>query len=387
MGTDVFISYSHRDRDKTVQLAQALEQAGKSVWWDPQILPGQHYQSTIQDALHQAGCVVTAWTPDSINSNYVRAESLWGFDKGKLISVKLDDVHIPTPFNAIHVADLRYWQGDIEAPVFQQLVKGIDWLCQNPVRPVAVKDRPEPEPGSASEKSKSAPEPRPGKLSEQPSRPDSVVAVQSPLSDSRRVDTPGTPQALLSDKSSPNRAWLFMLLGFTAVLAVAGFYFMYDFTGPGAHGTTSQTWDTSTPPATGAAVSTGYAEHESPETPATDLQKRLMALLPYLETADDCSGDFNAPNRGYMKDYFHKAAAAGYLEGLQRCYQLGASVNIREINQWTPLHSAAQNNQDQAVKRLLNWGADRKLVDVYGKTPLDIARLAKADKVIPLLEE
>ncbi len=122
---DIFISYSSKDREWVARLANALEAQGYRVWWDPEILPGQHYQDVIQKALHGAKSVVAVWTADSVLSDYVRAECLWAFNKRNLISVLGKDAEIPTPFNAIQAADLRKWKGSADDPQFQRLLRGI----------------------------------------------------------------------------------------------------------------------------------------------------------------------------------------------------------------------------------------------------------------------
>lgn len=122
---DIFISYSSKDREWVVRLAKALETQGYAVWWDPEILPGQHYQDVIQKALHGAKSVVAVWTADSVQSDYVRAECLWAFTKRNLISVLGKDAEIPTPFNAIQAADLRKWKGSADDPEFRRLLRGI----------------------------------------------------------------------------------------------------------------------------------------------------------------------------------------------------------------------------------------------------------------------
>lgn len=141
---DIFISYSSKDREWVARLAKALEAQGYEVWWDPEILPGQHYQDVIQKALHGAKNVVAVWTADSVQSDYVKAECLWAFTKRNLISVLGKDAEIPTPFNAIQAADLRKWKGSADDPQFQRLLRGIRFAQTGEIPPQPKVERPAP---------------------------------------------------------------------------------------------------------------------------------------------------------------------------------------------------------------------------------------------------
>jgi len=53
----------------------------------------------------------------------------------------------------------------------------------------------------------------------------------------------------------------------------------------------------------------------------------------------------------------------------------GADINKvdKEVNT-TPLHLAAESGSVKLVKKLLICGAEKTVYDLYGKTPLDIAK-------------
>ena len=64
-----------------------------------------------------------------------------------------------------------------------------------------------------------------------------------------------------------------------------------------------------------------------------------------------------------------------------------ANVNIKtKSGEETPLHYAAEFNSGDAAKVLLKNGADKNLKNTSGKTPLDVAKDKKSDKVIELLK-
>jgi hypothetical protein len=102
---DIFISYSKPDRDLTLKLAAYLQSEGWSVWWDKSLGAGDAYRDEIMKQLTVARAVITIWSKNSIQSDWVRAESGRAKADGKLIPVKTADVtypDIPLPFGEMH---------------------------------------------------------------------------------------------------------------------------------------------------------------------------------------------------------------------------------------------------------------------------------------------
>src|ERR1700733_404777 len=62
---DIFVSYSRADKARVVPLVAALEAQGWSVWWDPEITPGDEFDSLIGAELEAARAVVVVWTRSS----------------------------------------------------------------------------------------------------------------------------------------------------------------------------------------------------------------------------------------------------------------------------------------------------------------------------------
>jgi hypothetical protein len=123
--SDIFISYSSIDRDTARMLAQALEGEGWSVWWDRSILPGKTYDRVIEKELEAARCVIVIWTRESVESDWVRAEAGEALNRGTLVPVLREEVDIPLVFRQIHAAHLQDWDGDVQHPGFQQLLKAV----------------------------------------------------------------------------------------------------------------------------------------------------------------------------------------------------------------------------------------------------------------------
>ncbi|MGH8115482.1 MAG: toll/interleukin-1 receptor domain-containing protein [Rhodanobacteraceae bacterium] len=72
---DVFISYARADKARVVPLVAAIEAKGWSVWWDPEITPGQEFDDQIDAEIDAARAVLVIWTPTSVASRWVRGEA------------------------------------------------------------------------------------------------------------------------------------------------------------------------------------------------------------------------------------------------------------------------------------------------------------------------
>lgn len=88
----VFISYSHSDRDRAEALANSLSAKGFDVWWDTALLAGENFRDSILANLTSAEAVIVLWSPDSIRSRFVIDEADVAAAMAKLISVTIDDL-------------------------------------------------------------------------------------------------------------------------------------------------------------------------------------------------------------------------------------------------------------------------------------------------------
>jgi hypothetical protein len=122
---DLFISYAHTDRDTAERLAALFQQAGLSVWWDPQLRAGQKFAAVIEQTLQEVRCVVVLWSPASVNSDWVRAEAGEGLRLDKLVPVAIDQATPPLIFRALHTVWLQPADLSAEAPAFQRLVADV----------------------------------------------------------------------------------------------------------------------------------------------------------------------------------------------------------------------------------------------------------------------
>lgn len=128
--SDLFISYAREDQERIAALVKALEQRGLSVFWDFHIPAGETWRSYIGKSLTDAGCVLVAWSQNSVDSNWVSEEADDGKRRGILIPILLDPVEPPLGFRSIQTADLSGWQPDTPSPSFEKLIADIHVLLQ-----------------------------------------------------------------------------------------------------------------------------------------------------------------------------------------------------------------------------------------------------------------
>lgn len=122
---DIVLSYAREDRQQAESLSRALEDAGWSVWWDREILPGVSYEQLIEAELSAARCVVVLWSASARQSNWVRDEATLALTRNVLVSVLLDDSTPPLGFRQQQTATLAHWNGSTTDPEFALLTQGI----------------------------------------------------------------------------------------------------------------------------------------------------------------------------------------------------------------------------------------------------------------------
>lgn len=150
---DIFISYASPDKERAKVLTECLSERGHSVWWDRTIPPGRVFDEVIQEALHEARCVIVLWSAASVGSNWVKTEASEAVAQNKLVPALIDAVLPPIEFKRIQSADLSGWAGEADHPEYLKLVSSVERLLKNP--PGAAASRPMPPAPAAKPRSSS----------------------------------------------------------------------------------------------------------------------------------------------------------------------------------------------------------------------------------------
>jgi hypothetical protein len=122
--TDIFISYASPDRSKVEKLSALLESKGYATWFDKELEPAEHYRDTIMRKIEEARVVICIWTPNSVRSDWCRAEANSARRLNKLIPVRSNDLthdQIPLPFGELHTISIGD-ENQIERAVVRQLL-------------------------------------------------------------------------------------------------------------------------------------------------------------------------------------------------------------------------------------------------------------------------
>jgi TolB-like protein len=122
---DIFVSYARADKARVAPLVRALEAQGWSVWWDPEINPGQEFDRQISAELDAAKAVIVAWTPLSVESRWVRGEAREAADRGILVPVRFEKARLPIDVRAVHTTDLDDWDEDVSSAAFMSLTRAL----------------------------------------------------------------------------------------------------------------------------------------------------------------------------------------------------------------------------------------------------------------------
>jgi len=122
---DVFVSYARSDKARVEPLVAAIEANGWSVWWDPEITPGQEFDDEIDAEIEKARAVLVVWSPVSVTSRWVRGEAREAAERGILVPVRFEQARLPMDVRAIHTTDLDGWDGNPSSSQAQEFLRAL----------------------------------------------------------------------------------------------------------------------------------------------------------------------------------------------------------------------------------------------------------------------
>jgi adenylate cyclase len=125
---DVFVSYARSDKARVAPLVAAIEANGWTVWWDPEICPGQEFDRQIAAELKIATVVLVVWTPNSVESRWVRGEAREGAERGILVPVRFERADLPIDVRTLHTTDFDDWGEDPRSAQAQEVMRALGTL-------------------------------------------------------------------------------------------------------------------------------------------------------------------------------------------------------------------------------------------------------------------
>lgn len=126
--SDIFLSYSRKDRAIAAALAEILPSHGWTIYWDRQLRAGEIFDEVLEREVTAARCVVVLWSSNSVASQWVRNEADVGCCRNALISILIEDVTVPLAFRRVQAADLTGWNGDANDPRLPELLRAISFF-------------------------------------------------------------------------------------------------------------------------------------------------------------------------------------------------------------------------------------------------------------------
>ncbi len=131
MVADVFVSYARADRALVEPMLARLRELVVTYWIDDFLVPGEPFDRRIDLQVGSCRAHIVAWSPRSVESDWVRSEADKGRHRGTLVPILLERCDIPMPFGQIHATDLSHWSGRHEDAPWRAIVHVLaQWLVR-----------------------------------------------------------------------------------------------------------------------------------------------------------------------------------------------------------------------------------------------------------------
>jgi DNA/RNA endonuclease G (NUC1) len=126
---DIFVSYTHVDRERVRPLVELLETEGWTVWWDRGIVPGEPWLPELEAEIAKTRAMVVVWSRTSVESQWVRHEAGRGLEQNALVPVMFDVKAPPAEFSHIQAIDLSGWDGNKQITEIEALLRRLASLA------------------------------------------------------------------------------------------------------------------------------------------------------------------------------------------------------------------------------------------------------------------
>ncbi len=127
---DLFVSYTHADRERVRPLVNLLEEEGWTVWWDRGIEPGKRWEKEIDREIAISKSILVVWTSGCKNSEWVHYETDIAIEREMYIPVLLDEDSIPEKYTRYQATELTRWKGNSDLSELQSLIRGIEKMVK-----------------------------------------------------------------------------------------------------------------------------------------------------------------------------------------------------------------------------------------------------------------
>jgi hypothetical protein len=132
---DIFISYSHQDKERIKPIEDGLRNLGVSVWWDRDLKTGGLWNEDIEKEVTEARAILVCWSQFSVQSRNVKTEASIALDQGTLVPCLLEPCKIPLHFHLCHAEDISGWDGSIGHPGWRKIIERISVILERPGLP------------------------------------------------------------------------------------------------------------------------------------------------------------------------------------------------------------------------------------------------------------
>jgi hypothetical protein len=122
---DIFLSYSHQDKDQARLMFNALGRQGWNVFMDTEIPNAARWEQYLKQQLEQVSCVLVLWSDAARESVWVLREAGIGRERQVLVHATLDGKTPPGVFSGLQANNLSAWDGQGDDPEFLQVLKAV----------------------------------------------------------------------------------------------------------------------------------------------------------------------------------------------------------------------------------------------------------------------